>query len=82
MSSWVSSRRLYRRWCAKVACHCLRSSLVALPVVQVFEVFYKVVEVILLDIARRQFVLKLLLPALQLLVGCRVGVAVRASPLQ
>jgi hypothetical protein len=51
-------------------------------VVQVFEESYQVVEVFLLDFARRQFVLKLLLLVLQLLVGCRVGVAVRASPLQ
>ena len=48
---------------------------------QVDEVFFQValLEVFFVQVL---LVFKLVLPALQLLVGCRVGVAVRASPLQ
>jgi hypothetical protein len=48
----------------------------------VLEAFFHVVEMFRLVFALQQFVLKLLLQVLQLLEGCRVGVAVRASPLQ
>ena len=51
------------------------------PHLQVDEVFFQVALLVVFFV-QVLLVFKLVLPALQLLVGCRVGVAVRASPLQ
>ena len=59
----------------------MRRSLAGLPAVPALEVrSFQVVGVVFRKLF--EVVVKLLLRALQLLVGCRVGVAVRASPLQ
>ena len=74
----LNFRSLFLKLFEQVVSPCWPHSLVATAALvelveklQVDEVFVQVL-----------LVFKLVLPALQLLVGCRVGVAVRASPLQ
>ena len=70
-SSWRRSLSLRRRCFVQVAYRCWRRSLAGLPVVQ-----------LLLEVVAVYQVVEVFFQVLQLLVGCRVGVAVRASPLQ
>ena len=74
----LSFRSLFLKLLEQVASPCWPHSQVA-PAALV-----KLLEELLLDevVVQVLLVFKLVLPALQLLVGCRVGVAVRASPLQ